>query len=69
MHHASRRCDGLERADSTVDLWGVVHSDEERKAAAAELTPGVGAVVDNLIVQPPASGSWEAFAHLREREK
>jgi len=58
-------------ADGTVDLWGVVHSDEERKAArlAAELAPGVGAVVDNLIVQPPASGSWEAFAHLRERAK
>jgi CBS-domain-containing membrane protein len=57
--------------DGTVDLWGLVHSVEEKKAArlAAELTPGVGTVVDNIIVQPPASGSWEAFAHLRERSK
>jgi CBS domain-containing protein len=57
--------------DGTVDLWGLVHSDEEKKAArlAVELTPGVRAVVDNIIVQPPESGSWEAFTHLRERSK
>ena len=42
------------------DLWGLVHSPEEKKAAriAAELTPGVRAVVDNIIVQPPGSG-WQ----------
>jgi len=46
--------------DGTVDLWGLVHSAEEKKAArlAAELTPGVRAVVDNIIVQPPGSG-WQ----------
>jgi CBS-domain-containing membrane protein len=39
--------------DGTVDLWGLVQSDEQKKAArlAAELTPGVRAVVDNIIVQ------------------
>jgi CBS domain-containing protein len=39
--------------DGTVDLWGLVHSVEERKAAqlAAESTPGVRAVVNNIIVQ------------------
>jgi len=46
--------------DGSVDLWGLVHSAEEKKAArlAAELTPGVRAVVDNIIVQPPGSG-WQ----------
>jgi CBS domain-containing protein len=39
--------------DGTVDLWGLVHSVEEKKAAqlAAETTPGVRAVVNNIIVQ------------------
>jgi CBS domain-containing protein len=39
--------------DGTVDLWGLVHSAEEKKAAqlAAETTPGVRAVVNNIIVQ------------------
>ncbi len=39
--------------DRTVDLWGLVHSVEEKKAAqlAAETTPGVRAVVNNIIVQ------------------
>ena len=39
--------------DGTVDLWGLVHSVEQKKAAqlAAESTPGVGAVVNNIIVQ------------------
>jgi osmotically-inducible protein OsmY len=39
--------------DGTVDLWGLVHSVEEKKAAqlAAESTPGVRAVVNNIIVQ------------------
>ena len=44
--------------DGTVDLWGLVHSVEQKKAArlAAELTPGVRAVVDNIIIQPIGSG-------------
>lgn len=44
--------------DGTVDLWGLVHSVEQKKAArlAAELTPGVRAVVDNIIIQPMGSG-------------
>jgi CBS domain-containing protein len=39
--------------DGTVDLWGLVHSVEQKKAAqlAAESTPSVGAVVNNIIVQ------------------
>jgi CBS domain-containing protein len=39
--------------DGTVDLWGLVHSVEEKKAAqlATESTPGVRAVVNNIIVQ------------------
>jgi CBS domain-containing protein len=46
--------------DGTVDLWGLVRSDEEKKAArlTAELTPGVRAVVDNIIVQRVGSG-WQ----------
>jgi len=44
--------------DGTVDLWGLVHSVEEKKAAqlAAETTPGVRAVVNNIFVQPIGSG-------------
>jgi CBS domain-containing protein len=44
--------------DGTVDLWGLVRSVEEKKAArlAAELTPGVKAIVDNIIVQQVGSG-------------
>jgi CBS domain-containing protein len=39
--------------DGTVDLWGLVHSAEEKKAAqlAAETMRGVRAVVNNIIVQ------------------
>jgi CBS domain-containing protein len=39
-----------------VDLWGLVDNDEEKKAirVAAEATPGVRAVNDNLHVQPLA---------------
>jgi osmotically-inducible protein OsmY len=39
--------------DGTVDPWGLVHSAEQKKAAelAAETTPGVRAVVNNIIVQ------------------
>jgi CBS domain-containing protein len=41
-----------------VDLWGFVDSADERKAVrvAAEATPGVVAVNDNLRVQPMVSG-------------
>jgi CBS domain-containing protein len=44
--------------DGTVDLWGLVHSVEEKKAAqlAAETTPGVHAVVNNIIVQRVGEG-------------
>jgi osmotically-inducible protein OsmY len=44
--------------DGTVDLWGLVHSAEQKKAAqlAAETTPGVRAVVNNIIVQGVGSG-------------
>ena len=44
--------------DGTVDLWGLVRSDKQKKAArlAAELTPGVRAVVDNIIIQRVGSG-------------
>jgi CBS-domain-containing membrane protein len=46
--------------DGTVELWGLVRSDEQKKAArlAAELTPGVRAVVDNISIQPTTSGWW-----------
>ena len=41
-----------------VDLWGITRSDAERKAirVAAESTPGVSAVNDNLIPRP--RGGW-----------
>jgi CBS-domain-containing membrane protein len=37
-----------------VDLWGMTRSDAERKAirVAAESTPGVSAVNDNLVTRP-----------------
>ncbi|HXF86981.1 MAG TPA: CBS domain-containing protein [Xanthobacteraceae bacterium] len=40
--------------NGTVDLWGVVDSQTEKKAVrvAAEVTPGVTAVNDNLIIRP-----------------
>ena len=40
--------------DGVVDLWGVTTSDAERKAVcvAAETTPGVRAVNDNLLAGP-----------------
>jgi CBS domain-containing protein len=43
--------------DGTVDLWGVVRSRAEKQAVrvAAELTPGVRAVNDNLIVESVAT--------------
>jgi osmotically-inducible protein OsmY len=44
--------------DGTVDLWGVVESTWEKKAVrtAAEVTPGVRAVNDNLIIRPAQWG-------------
>jgi CBS domain-containing protein len=44
--------------DGTVELWGIVDSQTEKKAVrvAAEVTPGVRAVNDNLIVRPAESG-------------
>ena len=40
--------------DATVELWGIVDSETARKAVrvAAEVTPGVLAVNDNLVVKP-----------------
>jgi CBS domain-containing protein len=44
--------------DGSVDLWGIVDSEEERKAVrvAAEVTPGVRKVNDKLAIQQP--GTW-----------
>jgi CBS domain-containing protein len=44
--------------DGTVELWGIVDSASEKKAVrvAAEVTPGVRAVNDNLIIRPAGSG-------------
>jgi len=45
--------------DGTVDLWGIVDSSMEKQAlrAAVEITPGVKAVNDNILVRPVASGN------------
>jgi CBS domain-containing protein len=44
--------------DGTVDLWGIVDSQTERKAVRVlvESTPGVRAVNDNLIIPSPMTG-------------
>lgn len=44
--------------DGTADLWGVVDSEAEKKAlrVAAEVTPGVRAVNDHLLVRSAVSG-------------
>jgi CBS domain-containing protein len=44
--------------DGTVELWGIVDSQAEKKAmlVAAEVTPGVRAVNDNLVVGQMVSG-------------
>ena len=44
--------------DGTVELWGIVDSVSQKKAVrvAAEVTPGVRAVNDNLIIRPVESG-------------
>lgn len=45
--------------DGNVDLWGIVDSQAEKKAVRvlAEVTPGVRAVNDNLIVQHVMTGA------------
>ncbi len=44
--------------DGVVDLWGMTNSETEKKAirVAAESTPGVRAVNDNLVMRPIVSG-------------
>jgi CBS domain-containing protein len=44
--------------DGTADLWGIVDSQAEKKAVCvvAEITPGVRAVNDHLIIRPMVSG-------------
>lgn len=44
--------------DGNVELWGIVETQVEKRAVrvAAEVTPGVRAVNDNLIVRPIESG-------------
>ena len=44
--------------DGTVELWGIVDSASEKNAMrmAAEVTAGVRAVNDNLIIRPVGSG-------------
>jgi len=45
--------------DAAVELWGIVDSETARKAVrvAAETTPGVRAVNDNLVVHPIVFGA------------
>jgi CBS-domain-containing membrane protein len=47
-------------SDGTVDLWGIVDTPAEKQAlrVAVQVTPGVKAVNDNLIVQPAASVAY-----------
>jgi CBS domain-containing protein len=44
--------------NGTVELWGIVDSQTEKKAVrvAAEVTPGVRAINDNLVIRPAESG-------------
>jgi CBS domain-containing protein len=44
--------------EGTVELWGVVDTQAEKRAVrvAAEVTPGVRAINDNLVVRPVESG-------------
>jgi osmotically-inducible protein OsmY len=46
--------------DGAVDLWGIVESETEKKAinVLAEVTPGVRAVSDNLMVRPSTARGW-----------
>jgi len=40
--------------DGNIELWGIVESESEKRAArvAAEATPGAGAVIDHLMIRP-----------------
>jgi CBS domain-containing protein len=44
--------------EGTVELWGIVDSQTEKRAVrvAAEVTPGVRAINDNLVIRPAESG-------------
>ena len=46
--------------DGNVELWGIVESPAEKKAVhvLAEVTPGVRAVNDNLMIRPVRSEGW-----------
>jgi CBS-domain-containing membrane protein len=46
-------------SNGIVDLWGIVDSQEEKKAlrVAAEIVPGVKTVNDNLVVRGAAAGT------------
>jgi CBS-domain-containing membrane protein len=46
--------------DGNVELWGIVDSPAEKKAVhvLAEVTPGVRAVNDNLMIQPTSARGW-----------
>jgi len=45
--------------DGTVELWGIVDTPVEKQAlrVAVEVTPGVKAVNDNILVRPVAAGT------------
>ena len=45
--------------DGTAEIWGIVGSETEKKAVnvLAEVTPGVRAVIDHLMVRPMALAS------------
>jgi CBS domain-containing protein len=45
-------------ADGVVDLWGIVDPPTEKRAlrVAVEVTPGVKAVNDNVLVRPAGTG-------------
>jgi CBS domain-containing protein len=51
---------GVTVQDGTVDLWGIVESETEKKAlhVLAEVTPGVRTVSDNLVVRPMTARGW-----------
>jgi CBS domain-containing protein len=44
--------------NGTVELWGIVDSQTEKRAVrvAAEVTPGVRVINDNLVIRPAESG-------------
>lgn len=46
--------------DGTVDLWGIVESAAEKRAlrVAVQITPGVKAVNDNVMVCPGSATNW-----------